>query len=47
MDYEDIQLENALFPWLESDCMADETQDMIYYDLDYDYEEEEEDDDVS
>lgn len=24
MDYEDIALENACFPWLASDCMADQ-----------------------
>jgi len=32
MSLEDIQMEDALFPWLASDCMADETQEPFLLD---------------
>jgi hypothetical protein len=36
MDYEDMEQESRLFPWLDSDCMADETYDEGYCDESYD-----------
>lgn len=32
MDYEQLAQENALFPWLDSDCMSDMYEDEDYYD---------------
>jgi hypothetical protein len=32
VDYEQIAQEDALFPWLASDCMADYVDEDLYYD---------------
>ena len=34
-DYEQLAQETALFPWLDSDCMADEVSDSYFTDRDY------------
>jgi hypothetical protein len=32
VDFEQLAQESALFPWLDSDCMADHAVDSIYVD---------------
>jgi hypothetical protein len=39
MDFEQLAQEDALFPWLASDCMADQEED--FFDCLSDFEEEE------
>lgn len=29
MSYEDVAMEDAIFPWLASDCMADERESLV------------------
>lgn len=35
MDYEQLAQENALFPWLDSDCMADLEEDEHFDDASF------------
>ncbi len=35
IDYEQLAQESAIFPWLDSDCMADECNDSFFTDSDY------------
>jgi hypothetical protein len=42
-DYEQLAQEAAIWPWLDSDCMADEVSDAYFTDRDY-YPEDNEDD---
>jgi len=41
-NYEQLAQEAVLFPWLDSDCMADEVSDAYFTDRDY-YEDNEDD----
>lgn len=43
IDYEQLAQESAIWPWLDSDCMADEVSDAYFTDRDY-YPEDDEDD---
>ena len=35
VDYEQLAQESAIWPWLDSDCMADEVSDAYFTDCDY------------
>ena len=37
-DWDEMAMESHLFPWLDSDCMADEFRDEYYYEDDDDEE---------
>jgi hypothetical protein len=41
IDYEQLAQESALFPWLDSDCMSDSYEELMFYN----YTEPNEDDD--
>jgi hypothetical protein len=41
IDYEQLAQESAIFPWLDSDCMADTCNDSLFTDSDYFYDQEE------
>jgi hypothetical protein len=34
LDWDEMAMEAHLFPWLDSDCMADDYQDDYYYEED-------------
>lgn len=36
IDYEQLEQESILFPWLDSDCMADYSYEQEFYEIDYD-----------
>lgn len=40
IDYEQLAQEDALFPWLASDCMADEFQEPAFFDAGEEYDED-------
>lgn len=43
-DLEDLQMESALYPWLDSDCMADPGLEPDFFDDLNAFEDEEDDD---